>query len=310
MRRFLVWAAAALVLLAGVGAVYVYQRIVSFDVVRLTDDVHVVYGTAGNVAILRTAQGAVVVDTMAFRLQGRRLLELSERLGGGPPQAIINTHYHWDHTHGNPAFPSGTQAVATRRTREHLLENDAEAWQGAAAGTLPNETFDADYELRVGGKTIRCRHLGRGHTDGDLVVLFVEDRILHAGDLFFDHLYPRIDLAAGGSARLWGETLDRVLALEFDRVVPGHGSVSDREGLAGFQRFMRELWDVADRAARDGWSLEETLRRAELTEDEGYRVRWIPFVLRADRDFALRQAWREAAAAAAANGAPGREDAS
>ena len=140
-------------------------------------------------------------------------------------------------------------------------------------------------------------HLGRGHTSGDLVVLFVEDRVLHLGDLFFNGRYPNIDLEAGGSVQEWIATLDRVLALDFDQVIPGHGPVTDREGIRRFQAFLRELWTQAEAAARDGKSLEETLAAVQLTEDAGYEAIRVPFVLKLDRPFVIRRAWEEATGA-------------
>ena len=58
-----------------------------------------------------------MVDTMTFRLQGKRIRELAEQLGGGPTQAVINTHHHADHSHGNPGFAPGTRVIATQRAR-------------------------------------------------------------------------------------------------------------------------------------------------------------------------------------------------
>ena len=104
---------------------------------RVTDDVHAVRGLGGNVGVLRTSAGAVVVDTMTFRIQGERIRELAERLAGGPIQVVINTHYHVDHTHGNPGFAPGTRVVATERTRDYLLALDASYWDGKAEQTLP-----------------------------------------------------------------------------------------------------------------------------------------------------------------------------
>ena len=294
MARTLGAVVAAVTLIAGVAAVTIYQRVTSFDVERVTDDVVVIRGFGGNVAVLGTERGAVVVDTMNFRLQGDQLRELAARLGGGPVQAILNTHYHRDHTHGNPGFPLGTAVVATERTRAHLLERDAGYWRGEASGNLPNQTFEGEHLLRIGGKTIRALQLGRGHTDGDLVVLFVEDRVLHAGDLLFQRTYPRIDLEGGGSVPAWIATLDRVLALDFDRVIPGHGAVTDREGLVAFQGFLREIWAVAEGAVDAGMSLEETLASARLEQDAGYTAFSVPFVFRRDRDSAIRQAFEEA----------------
>jgi glyoxylase-like metal-dependent hydrolase (beta-lactamase superfamily II) len=289
------------VVLAGLG-VYVVERVRSLRTETLSQDVSCIFGLGGNVGVLRTSEGAVVVDTMTFRTQGERVRELAEELGGGPVQVVLNTHWHRDHTHGNPAFASGTKIVATERTLEHLRNRDAAYWTGDAAGTLPNETFSDQHEIKLGGKTIRAMHLGRGHTDGDMVVLFVEDRVLHTGDLFFNQLYPSIDLESGGSVREWGDTLERVLALDFDRVIPGHGPISDRDGLIAFQRFIRQLWQVGAEAAAKGQSLAEAQRSAVLTADSGYGVMSIPFVLRLDRDFVIKRAWQEATGAVRADG--------
>jgi glyoxylase-like metal-dependent hydrolase (beta-lactamase superfamily II) len=135
---------------------------------------------------------------------------------------------------------------------------------------------------------VRLIHPGRGHTDGDLVALFVEDKVLHTGDLFFNGRYPNIDLEAGGSIREWVAAIDRLLELDFDRVIPGHGRVTDREGLRAFQTFMRELADVGEQAVRQGWTLDQTEREAKLGADAGYEAMSIPFVLKVDRAFVVR----------------------
>ena len=130
-------------------------------------------------------------------------------------------------------------------------------------------------------------------------MLFVEDRVLHTGDLFFNHRYPNIDLEAGGSIEQWIGTLDRVLALDgYDRVIPGHGAVTDREGIRQFQSFLRELWEQTTAAARERARVStETLRSVSLTQDAGYEAIGVPFVLRLDRDFVVTRAWEEATGA-------------
>jgi glyoxylase-like metal-dependent hydrolase (beta-lactamase superfamily II) len=313
MRSKLAIAAAALACAATAAFVWFHQEITALEAERVTDDVHVVQagGINGNVAVLRTGDGAVVVDTMTFRAQGVRLRELAERIGGGPVQVVINTHYHLDHTHGNPGFPVGTRIVATQRTRGYMLDFDRAFWRAEglwgvfgsdATGTLPNETFESEHALRIGGKTIRALHLGRGHTGGDLAVLFVEDRVLHLGDLLFQGRYPNIDLEAGGSIEAWIDTLDRALALDFERVIPGHGPVTDREGIRAFQGFLRELWAIGEQAAREGLSLEraQELARRTMTSDRGLAAVGIPLVRSLDRDFVVRRAFEEATGAVAA----------
>ncbi len=282
-----------LALLIGVVAIYGYQQVSSLEVAKVTEDLHVIYGFGSNVGVLRTGEGSIVVDTMTFALQGREIRARAEELAG-PVRTIVNTHYHLDHTHGNPAFASGLRIVSTAKTRAYLDALDAEYWSGAAAGTLPNETFDTEHTLSMGGKTLRLLHLGRGHTDGDLVVHFVEDRVVHTGDLFFNGRYPNIDLEAGGSVRDWSATIDRILELDFDRVIPGHGPVTDAAGLREFQRFMQQLAAVGRDAERTGRSLAETRANAVLDADAGYDVMAIPFVMRLDRDFVIGRAWQEA----------------
>ena len=286
-----------LIALAGMLVIYLYNRVTLLDHEALTDSVHVIYGVGGNVAVLRTQRGAVIVDTMTLPIQGRRIRELAESIGGGPTQAVVNTHYHADHTHGNPAWPAGTPIVATERTRAYLERFDPAFWEGSAAGSAPNDLFTDRRDLRIGDKTVRSLYLGRGHTGGDLVVLFVEDRVLHTGDLFFNRLYPNIDLEAGGSVQQWAETLDRVLVLDFDRVIPGHGPVTDRAGLLEFQRFIAELAEFASESAAAEMSLEETLAAADLEHDEAFAEMSLPFLFKFDRDFAIRRAWEEASGA-------------
>ncbi len=294
MRRTVVVLAALVVVGLGIAAVRLYDAVITLESERVSDDVWAVSGLGGNVGVLRTAIGAVVVDSMTFRLQGERIRELAERLTGGPTQVLVNTHYHVDHSHGNPGFAPGTRIVATRRTLDYMLGLDGGAWEGKAAETLPNDLFDTEHAFRIGGKTIRTLHVGRGHTGGDLVVIFVEDRVLHTGDLFFNGRYPNIDLEAGGSIREWIASLDRVLELEFDRVIPGHGPITDRQGIVAFQRFLTELWALGQEAAAEGLTLDETLAQKDLTEDEGYDVIGVPLVFRLDRDFVIRRAWEEA----------------
>ena len=295
MKKYGVRALVVLLIVAAGLAIDVYQTVATLDTEKISDDVTVLFGLGGNVGVLRTERGSVIVDTMTFRLQGERIREEAERLTGGEVGVILNTHYHRDHTHGNPGFPGGTRIVATQRTKELMNAFDAEYWTGSAAATMPNETFETSHEIALGGKTVRVMNLGRGHTSGDLVVLFVEDRVIHLGDLLFSHRYPSVDLEAGGSVEQWIGTLDRVLALDgYDRVIPGHGPVTDRDGIRQFQAFLKELWEQTSAAVQAGQTLEQTLRSVKLTEDAGYEAIAVPLVVRIDRDFVVKRAWQEA----------------
>ncbi|MCY4565232.1 MAG: M28 family peptidase [Gammaproteobacteria bacterium] len=292
------WVLGSIAGVAVVVGLFVYRWAGEFETERVTDDLHVIYGNlGGNVAVLRTGEGALIVDTMTFVMHGEAIRDLAEDLTGEKVAVIVNSHWHFDHTHGNPAFDGSERIVSTARTLHHLETLDKDYWHGEAARGLPNETFEHSRTIRMGNKTVHLVWPGRGHTDGDLVALFEEDRTVHMGDLFFNRLYPNIDLESGGSVQRWGRTLDHVLALDFDRVIPGHGPLTDRERLGEFQAFVENLAAVGREAAQQGWSLEETVERGALTADADFEPMGFGPIEGLNREFVIRRAWEEATGA-------------
>ncbi len=295
MLKWLVRVVILVAIIAGGIAAYGYTQIRALESEQITEDLFMLKGMGGNVGVLRTSEGTVIVDTMTFALQGSRIKQVAQELTGQPVVMIINTHYHLDHTHGNPAFDAGTRVVATEKTLHYLKTIDGAAWQGDAAALLPNETFTDTKEIQLGGKTIQLYHPGRGHTDGDLVVVFVEDDTIHMGDLLFNKHYPNIDLEAGGTVVEWSATLDEALKLPFTKVIPGHGEVTDREGIAAYQTFVAQLADIGRTAVAEGWSEAETQQKANLTADAGYEeILFAGLPIGLDREFVIRRAWEEA----------------
>ena len=295
MKKFVVTALLVLVVVGGGFTLYLREDMKKFQVTQVTPDLHMISSEwGGNVGVLKTGDGTVIVDTMTFSMQGKVIREMAEEITGEPVVMIINSHYHLDHTHGNPAFDPGTRVVASERTLHHLQELDADYFSGDAAQLLPGETFSTEQTLQVGDKTLRLIQPGPGHTDGDLVVLFVEDRALHTGDLFFNRRYPNIDLEAGGSAASWGDTLEGLFDLPYEQIIPGHGLLTDKEGMRQFQTFIRELAEVGAYAASINGSLEDTQVNGRLTADAGYvPITFGPF-LSLDREFVIRRTWEEA----------------
>jgi len=279
-----------LVIVAGL---FVFSQIRALTVEQITDDVHVISGLGGNVGVLKTDKGTVIIDTMTLQYQGKRIREEAEKLTGQEVVMIINTHYHLDHTHGNPAFEPDTRVVSTARTLHHIQTTDADYFSGDKAALLPNEVFDESHQVVLGNKTIKLLQIGRGHTDGDLVAFIVEDEVLHAGDLYFNQLYPNIDLEAGGSVQAWGDTLSSILEIPFVKVIPGHGAVSGRKELMQFQDFIRQLARIGQKAANADWSKEQTQQSTELTEDAGYGEISLIIPIGLNREFVLGRAWEE-----------------
>lgn len=302
-----IWRGLALLILMAAGvAGYAYWTVTSLSTTKITQDLWVLEGIGGNVAVLRTDDGAVVVDSMVTKLQGRRIRSIAQRLTDKPVVTVINTHYHLDHTHGNPGFDIGTLVVSTGRTLDHLKEIDGDYWEGDAAAFLPSETVEDSRTLKIGGKTIFLFHPGPAHTDGDLVVYFSDEKALHMGDMFFNHHFPNIDLEAGGTVAGWPAAIDEVLGLglEVRVIIPGHGTISDEEGLLGFRAFMQELADAGATAAANGWTLEQMLENTQLKTAAGYtEIKFSGFGLGLTRDFVLTRSWEEATGAVKPNGA-------
>lgn len=115
---------------------------------------------------------------------------------------------------------------------------------------LPQITFADEAQVFIGGQEVSAHHFGRGHTNGDAVILFPSERVLHPGDLFVNGSAPFIDYSAKGSIVDWDKTLDRVLQLDFDTVVLGHGPVAKKGGLS----------EVAQRDDRIASTCENCLR--------------------------------------------------
>jgi glyoxylase-like metal-dependent hydrolase (beta-lactamase superfamily II) len=180
----------------------------------------------------------LLVDSK-FANESERSIELLRTVTDLPIKYVVNTHMHGDHTGGNIAFEAlGADIVATENARRRMAETQAMG--------LPSITFDDHMRLFFGGRAMDFYWLGRGHTDGDLVIHLPEERLVLTGDLFAggDPFVRLIDYNGGGSLAEWSGTLEKVLALDFDRVIPGHSELTDRAKLQAYLDQIVEMQDL------------------------------------------------------------------
>jgi cyclase len=219
------------------------------DLIRVTDEVYVIHNdfVPGNIAALVTDDGMVLVDTK-YAIDYENVEAMLSEISDQPVRYVINTHYHDDHSGANQIFQrDGGRVLATENARLGMLRN------GRTEG-LPDIAIENQATLYIGSNRVDLYYFGRSHTDGDLVVHLPGQGILIAGDMYAnDPGTPElVDYAGGGSAREWPASLSRALELDFDTVVPGHGTVADRQALESFRDDTARLAEMVESMQRSG----------------------------------------------------------
>lgn len=187
-----------------------------------------------NVGLILSEDAALVIDSRATHGQAEALRDDITSLTPLPVTHLVNTHHHWDHTFGNAVF--SCEIIGHERCRSTLIERgeamremllDAE-WMPAEAKphfeavviTPPEVTFETSLVLSLGERPITLTHLGRGHTDNDIVIEV--DDVLFAGDLVEEGAPPQFGDAYPTH---WLDTLDRLIDRSPGTIVPGHGDI-------------------------------------------------------------------------------------
>jgi glyoxylase-like metal-dependent hydrolase (beta-lactamase superfamily II) len=193
---------------------------------------------AGDVAVRVTPEGLIVVDDK-YEENAAEVMSRIKEISGRPIRYLLNTHHHTDHAGADATFIKTTEIVAHRNVRENFRRNRQ---PGA-----PRVVFDSEASVFLGNVEARAYYFGRAHTNGDAVIYFPDLKVVHTGDLITEGM-PVMDYANGASAIEWVTVLGRLLSLDFDVVIPGHGALltkervrSDREKLATMNERMLAL---------------------------------------------------------------------
>ncbi len=220
---------------AGLWTAHVYGQFGAqaskLDVVKIKDDLYVIHNdfVPGNSTAMITNEGVVLVDDK-FEVDYANIVAEVKKLTDKPIRYVVNTHHHGDHSGGNA---KAQQMNAIVVASEEAYDNMVDANQPGR----PTVAFQHHAHIYLGGKNVELYHFGRAHTNGDVVAYFPAQRTLAAGDMFtFGDATPQlIDYSGGGSAKEWTSTLDSVLDLDFDTVVPGHGVVTTKAEMRKFR---------------------------------------------------------------------------
>jgi glyoxylase-like metal-dependent hydrolase (beta-lactamase superfamily II) len=253
--RALSASAAIFAVLASPGAVAQFGAApAELDLVRVMDDIYVIHNdlVPGNITVLVTDEGVLLVDTK-FAIDYENVEAMLATITDQPIRYVVNTHFHDDHSGSNQIFQGdGASVFAAENARLQMLD------AGRSEG-LPNMTIEDRATIHLGGTSVELYYFGRSHTDGDIVALFPEQRVLAAGDMYAnDPGTPEyIDYSGGGSAEDWPRTLTRALDLDFDTVVPGHGTVAPKSAMSGFRDETARLAEMVKSMIRTGRARDE-----------------------------------------------------
>ena len=195
-------------------------------------------GFSGNVTVLVSDEGVVLVDDK-FEMDHDGVMELIRSVTDQPVRYVINTHLHGDHTGGNARMQGlGADVISSLNARLIMAE--------AQDSGLPNITMTDYMRVYLGDFVIDLHYMGRGHTDGDIVIHLPEERLVIMGDLFalFGPYESVVHYGAGGSLRDWPRSLDNALKLDFDTVIPGHSGLTDRSEIEGYRDYLTRIGET------------------------------------------------------------------
>jgi cyclase len=220
---------------------------------KVKDDLFEIEGDGGNVAVYVTGEGVILVDDK-FEQDYENIMAKVKSVTDQPVKYVLSTHHHSDHSGGNVKFISTAEIISTANARANIVEHKQ---PNAPANMTPARVvFTEECSVFLGGKEVRARYFGRGHTNGDAIVYFPALRTIHTGDLMAGTT-PLIDYTGGGSLKAWAQTLDGALQLDFDTVIPGHGPVTTKAGLLAYRNNVEKLRNRAAGLIHEGKSQTE-----------------------------------------------------
>jgi len=212
---------------------------------------------AANAGIVIGRDGILVVDTLISAKEGQRFLADIRKISDKPIKYVINTHTHLDHAFGNCVFAKQGAVVISHDADRKLLEKTGEATlknignyglkPEDMAGTeivLPSLTFSDKMTIDLGGETVELIRVAPSHTAGSVIVYLPAKNLVFAGDILFTDFHPFL---ADGDFSGWSKSIDALLAMDVERIIPGHGPLSTKKDL----RDMKEYLILFDAKARE-----------------------------------------------------------
>jgi cyclase len=275
-RTLLARVSAAALLLTGCWIAYTQTQAQppKLTLSKVKDDLYMIEGDGGNVAVYVTSEGVILVDDK-YEQDHEGIVAQVKSVTSLPVKYILSTHYHADHSGGNAKFLPTAEIISTANARSNIVNHKQQSNPPPVVAPA-RVTFTEETAVFLGGKEVRARYFGRGHTNGDAIVYFPALRTIHTGDMMAGTT-PLIDYPGGGSVVEWVKTLDAAMKLDFDTVIPGHGAVTNKAGLLNYRNNVEKLRVRAAGLIHEGKSREDVAKvmTAEFGwAPDGMQMQW------------------------------------
>jgi cyclase len=213
----------------------------------------------GTIGYLVTRDGAIAVDAQ-FPDTAKACVEGLQQKSPKGIGLLINTHYHGDHTGGNPAFRPVVKSIVQQERCAKLHKEFAEKNNTAAQQAFADVTFGESWSTTLTDEKVWARYQGPGHTGGDAIIHFEKANVVHMGDLMFNRLHPRIDRPSGASIKNWISILEKTSKNHKDATfIFGHAKPGQPvTGSAQELLHLRDYFDAALEHVRKGMKAGQT----------------------------------------------------
>jgi cyclase len=250
---------------------------VQIETVKLAPNFYVLNGQGGAIGVLTGPDGVLMVDSQ-FAPLTEKIVAAIKQVSNQPIKFLINTHVHPDHTGGNENLGKMGVTIFAREELRNRLAHPAPGANGAPgtpapAAALPVITYSSPLTFHMDGEDVQAIPIPKAHTDGDTLVYFPNANVIMIGDYFRSLGYPNIDRANGGSLPGMLAGIDTAIKLcnATTKVVPGHGEITDRNGLTAHRDMIIAIRDKIAPMVSQGKTLQEVVA-AKPTADYDAKV--------------------------------------
>ena len=248
---------------------------VKIETIKLSDYVFMLTGAGGNIGVSIGDDGVTVIDDQ-FASLTPKIVAAIKTLSDNPILFLVNTHHHGDHTGGNTNMTKeGAKIIAHDNVRKRLAEMPKRDGSMNPKEALPIITFNDKMSLYINDEQVAIFHVHNAHTDGDALLYFTESNVLHTGDVYFNAMYPYIDLNSGGSVNGYIDAVKQTLKLinNKTKIIPGHGTLSNKEEYQFFLTMLETLKANVLAEIKNGKTEEDIVANNSITktyDDLGY----------------------------------------